>query len=277
MVRIFVPVNFSDYSLNAVNYALNLGQRIPSAITLISCQPPLDDSNADNSEVKSRVINEQVLLDLKTKVEQELNEQQRDNITLLSRLERGYPEDVLISITNREEPDVIVMGTCSKGDTIKELLGSVTSDVVKNAKVPVLAVPANSKANTNNISNILFVSDFQDCDYRSLHKLIRLISPFKTQIFAVHFKASIPDKWDKERLEEMRLYCEQTYRNYEIDFSFITGEDFITELDNFITQNNIDLIAMTRHKRNMISKLLHPSITRKILFHTDIPLLVFHE
>ncbi len=272
MVRIFVPVNFSDYSLNAVNYAINLGQKIPSVITLISCQPPLDDTSE-----KPGKISEKALADLKKKVDATLTTEQKENITIATRLVAGYPEDVLIDISSKEEPDAIVMGTCSKGDTIKELLGSVTSDVIKNAKVPVLAVPSTSTVDTNRISNILFVSDFGDSDYRSLHKLIRLITPFQTQIFAVHFKASMPDKWDKKRLEEMRLYCYQTYRNYLINFSFITGEDFIKELDDFISTNGIDLIAMTRHKRNMISKLLHPSITRKILFHTDIPLLVFHE
>ncbi len=272
MVRILVPVNFSDYALNAVRYAIKLALKIPSSITLISCQPPFNDS-----EEPKTLISEEALKELKNQVEQELNAEQLKDIKLITRLEQGYPEDVLVNISNEEEPDAIIMGTCSKGDTIKELLGSVTSDVIKNARVPVLAVPAKSEIDTNKISNILFVSDFGDSDYRSLHKLIRLITPFQTQVFAAHFKASTPDKWDKERLEEMRLYCHQTYRNYQINFSFITGDDFITGLDTFITSNNIDLIAMTRHKRNMISKLLHPSITRKILFHTDIPLLVFHE
>lgn len=271
MVRLFVPVNFSPNSVNAVNYAIKLGQKISSTITLINCQPPIGDS------MQASDTPEQQLNHFKATVESRFNTQQKTNINLLSRIETGYPEDVLVDISIKEEPDAIVMGTRSKGETIKELLGSVTSDVVKNAKVPVLAVPANSTVDTERISNVIFVTDFSDTDYRSLHKLIRLITPFQTKIFAVHFKATLPDKWDKKRLEEMRYYCHQTYRNYNIDFSFITGEDFISDLDNFIKTNHIDLIAMTRHKRNMISKLLHPSITRKILFHTDIPLLVFHQ
>lgn len=270
MVRIFVPVNYSDYSVNAVQYAIKLGQKIPSTITLITCKDPIvSKAESGTKEVK--------LEEFKASIEAKFNELQKQNINLITRSEIGYPEDVLVQISIKEEPDAIIMGTRSKGETIKELLGSITSDVVKNAKVPVLAVPANSMVDTDRLSNILFVTDFGDSDYRSLHKLIRLITPFQTQIFATHFKASHPDKWDKNRLEEMRLYCKQTYRNYNISFDFITGEDFITDLDVFIESNKIDLIAMTRHKRNMISKILHPSITRKMLFHTDIPLLVFHE
>ncbi|WP_430816967.1 universal stress protein [Carboxylicivirga sp. RSCT41] len=270
MVRLFVPINYSDYSVNALNYAIKLGQKIPSTITLVTCKDPVTDKR-DNG------LKETKLDELKASVESGFTAQQKQNINLLTRSETGYPEDILVDISIKEEPDAIIMGTRSKGETIKELLGSITSDVIKNAKVPVLAVPADSTVDIDRLSNILFVTDFGDSDYRSLHKLIRLITPFQTQIFATHFKASQPDKWDKKRLEEMRLYCKQTYRNYNICFDFITGEDFISDLDAFIESSKIDLIAMTRHKRNMISKLLHPSITRKMLFHTDIPLLVFHE
>ncbi|MBK3516534.1 universal stress protein [Carboxylicivirga marina] len=271
MVRLFVPINFSDYSINALKYAINLGQKMPSTITLLSCEDPI--SKADDIAIS----NLSKLEELKQSTESGFNESQKKNINIIIKTETGYPEDILVEISSREEPDAIIMGTRSKGETIKELLGSVTSDVVKNAKVPVLAVPASSSIDTNRINHVLFVTDFSDSDYRSIHKLIRLITPFQTKIEAVHFKASQPDKWDKKRLEEMRLYCQQTYRNYNIDFSFIMADDFISDLDAFIVKNQIDLIAMTRHKRNMISKILHPSITRKILFHTNIPLLVFHE
>jgi nucleotide-binding universal stress UspA family protein len=59
-------------------------------------------------------------------------------------------------------------------------------------------------------------------------------------------------------------------------FGFEKGEPFIPALEKYVAENNIDLIAMTKRKRNMIAKLFSPEITRKILFHTDIPLLVFH-
>jgi len=274
MVRIFVAINFSDYTINAVNYALKLSQKMRAIITLVSCHSPIEENDkakADEQKMEAELMQFKVDLDHRLSIEE------RNKIKLLTRIEKGYPEDVLVDISKQEEPDVIVMGTRSKGETIKELLGSVTSDVIKNAKVPVLAVPANSQVDVNRISHVLFVSDFSDTDYRSFHKLIRLIAPFQTKIYAVHFKAVKPDSWDKKRLEEMRLYCRQTYRNHQIEFGFITGDEFIESLDTYILDNNIELIAMTRRKRNMISKILHPSITRKILFHTDIPLLVFHE
>ncbi|MBS2098735.1 universal stress protein [Carboxylicivirga linearis] len=270
MVRIYVPVNFSEYSVNAINYAMTLAQKLEVDITLLHCSHAYHDDDSeklDDTQIRNHF---DVLL-------KKYQPQLTSNVRMHTRHVKGYPEDVLVELSVSDDPDVIVMGTRSKGETIKELLGSVTSDVIKNAKVPVLAVPAESTIDLNKISHVLFVTDFGEQDYRSLHKLIKLVTPFNTVIHAVHFATNMPDRWDKKRLEEMRLYCAETYRKYKMEFEFITGDDFIDSLDDYIKSKETDLIAMTRRKRNMISKIFHPSITRKILFHTDVPLLVFHE
>ncbi len=272
MVRICVPVNFSEYSVNAVMYAIALGRKVAAEITLVHCSYPLSD---ESSDLKSDDEINQEFKNLEQKLRENLPE--GNQVQFKTKILVGYPEDVLVELSKNEEPDAIVMGTSSKGETIKELLGSVTSDVLKNAKVPVLAIPKTSSVNVDKRSDILFVTDFTDKDYRSLHKLIRLITPFETLIHVVHFATSAPDQWDKKRLEAMSLYCRETYRRYTMNFEFITGDEFISSLDDYIEANEIDMIAMTRRKRNMISQIFHPSITRKILFHTDVPLLVFHE
>ncbi|MCU4176859.1 universal stress protein [Carboxylicivirga sp. N1Y90] len=269
MVQILVPIDFSTSAMHALEYALKLGEKMPSNICLIHCLSDLVE------ETNAILSNKQVEVELQ-KIKTDLT-QKHPSQKVTVRIEQGYPEDILVGISKRDEPDVIVMGTKSKEETIKELLGSVTSDVIKKARVPVLAVPHKSSVNLDRLNRILFVTDFGESDYRSLHKLVRLVSPFETQIHAVHFTTSMPDKWDKKRIEQMQAYCEKTYRNHTMDFEFITGSDFLHALDVYMANKSIDMIAMTRHKRNMISKIFHSSITRKLLFHTEVPLLVFHE
>ena len=286
MIRILVPVDFSEYNNNALNYAVKLGEKLHSEIILAHCFPeiieekdveiPVDGLDSKEVVTKEKEKEKQDLEMLKEKTLENMNEEQRKNITLRTRFEIGYAEDVLVKLSKEISPDVIVMGTKSKGETIKELLGSVTSDVVRKAQVPVLTVPVDSDIDLNKISNILFVTDFSEVDYESLHKLVKLISSFKTVIYSVQFNTSKPDKWDKEKMNEFKNYCNVTYRNHTIKTQILYGEDFLETLDNFIKDNSIDIIAMTRKKRNIISSLFHPSITRKILFHTNIPLLVFH-
>jgi len=209
MIKLLVPVDFSDYSLNALKYAIKLGEKLPSEITLAHCFPEIVDESdlglPAGTEVKDpkKLIREERdkeknwLEDLKRKTEQELTTEQKQNIKIKTR-------------------------------------------------------------------------------YDSLHKLISLISPFKTIIYGIQFNTVKPDKWDKEKLNEFRNYCAGTYRNHKIEADILYSDNFLEDLDKFIKEKGIDIIAMTRKKRNLISSLFHPSITRKILFHTNIPLLVFH-
>jgi len=68
----------------------------------------------------------------------------------------------------------------------------------------------------------------------------------------------------------------QHYSDYEIHCSIIEDKDFLAGMQEFIREKYIDIISMVTHKQGIISKLLNPSITRKVLFHTNIPFLVFH-
>ncbi|NPA36881.1 MAG: universal stress protein [Chlorobi bacterium] len=286
MIRILVPVDLSETSVKAINYALRLAENIPSEIFLVHCFPEiLEEKDLEippgTKDIKAiisakREKEKSALENLKKEIEDKLSANEINNISIRTHFDIGYPEDILLSLSSVLSPDVIVMGTRSKDETIKELLGSVTSDIVRKAQVPVLTVPADSVIKHNDISNILFVTDFSEVDYRSLHKLIRLVAPFKTIIYSVQFNTSSPDRWDKDKMEEFRKYCTETYRNHDIRAEILYSENFLDTLDIFIEKNKIDIIAMTRKKRNIISSLFHPGITRKILFHTNVPLLVFH-
>ena len=57
---------------------------------------------------------------------------------------------------------------------------------------------------------------------------------------------------------------------------FLDGEDILSAYDKFIHDNNIDVVSMTTHRRNLFSRLFNPSMARKMVFHTDTPMLVFH-
>ncbi|MFW5890441.1 MAG: universal stress protein [Marinilabiliaceae bacterium] len=287
MIKILVPVTFTDYSLNALTYALTLAGKFPSVVTILHSFSEYEDieeaegiENPKEEEMDVRQ-REQDARDRLTELCQatinKMTSIQDKNIELQNRFEFGYPEDVIVEVCDEMNPDVVVMGTKSKGETIKELLGSITSDVMKKVHVPVLAVPASSTIDLEKLSQVLFITDFSENDYVSMHKLIRLISPFNTSIHAVKFVHHRPDEGELQKMDEFKDYCQSTYRNHKLEFYYQESEQFIPGLEEYAGKNNIDLIAMTRRKRNMIAKLFSPEITRKILFHTDIPLLVFHS
>jgi len=51
------------------------------------------------------------------------------------------------------------------------------------------------------------------------------------------------------------------------------GNNFEDTLQEYILANRIDVLAMITYPRNFWDRLFHPSITKRMSYHTQIPLL----
>ena len=60
-------------------------------------------------------------------------------------------------------------------------------------------------------------------------------------------------------------------------FDLIKNPNLVKGIEKYITEKDIDILAVTTHKRNLITSLLKPSITKELVFEINIPLLVFHS
>jgi len=62
-----------------------------------------------------------------------------------------------------------------------------------------------------------------------------------------------------------------------MDFDLIVNKNVISGIEKYIVEKEIDILAVTTHKRNLITSFLRPSIAKELLFEIHIPLLVFHS
>ncbi len=277
-IRFLIPINFEPYTLNAINYSSLLAEKFQGEITLLHVYTPYFDENAEKDENHKQISSiEDTYTELENIKDQTVKDFNNLNITIKTKVIEGYPEDAIPAFCKDYSPDLIVMGTKSKGETIKELLGSVTLDIIRNVNFPVLAVPTDYDLNLNKLNNILFLTDFCKGEYTSLHKLVRLTMSFNTIIHSVQYNSEGKEKADVDLLNEYLEYCATTYRNQKMEAEYIYGEDVLEAANEYIKNTDIDLLAITRKKRNVISKLLHPSITKTMLFNIDIPMLFFHQ
>ena len=278
MIRFLVPVNFAPYTINALNFCSVLAEHLQGEITLLYSYTHLlsEDENPQQTHIiSSKEDAMQELEELKKHVLKNHSTIHNNQVHL--RLLDGYPEDTILEFSKEYHPDLILMGTKSKGETIKELLGSVTLDVVTKVHSPVMAVPDNYMVNISKLTNILFVTDFEQCEYTSLHKLVQLVGAFDTKIHNIQYCHSGKEKVEVDQLNAYNDYCKSTYRNQEMVCDYICGHDLIEASKEYIKEKQIDLMAITRKKRSVISKLLKPSVTKKVLFNAEIPTLFFHQ
>ena len=55
----------------------------------------------------------------------------------------------------------------------------------------------------------------------------------------------------------------------------IAGEDIAAELNEYVWENDLQLIALKRHKRSFINNLFHKSVSKQLAITSKMPVLLF--
>jgi nucleotide-binding universal stress UspA family protein len=285
--HILVPVDFSENSEKATRLAFNIALHLKSKLVILhSYLNPIIHS-VPYSEVLSY---DSSLLDRMAVTQENANTNLRKFIAKLSSqigkekwndlspeyiIKSGYAEEDIVAFAHKNHSQLIVMGSGSS-DSIGTV-GSVAADVMYNAKVPLLVVPENAPEETLlDFSKVIYATNFDEKDFQILDKLMAIIKPYNSKLFCVHVGHPKGDGWDMARLEGMKDLLFKKYSDKEFECKFLVGKDLIDSLDKYIAEENISLIALTTHKRNMITRLFNPSFSKKMMFHTKTPLLIFH-
>ena len=73
----------------------------------------------------------------------------------------------------------------------------------------------------------------------------------------------------------MNNYFKEHYPNIQTDYTVVDGNEGIPEaLEKFVNENTIDMISLSSSPRNIFARMFNPGIARRMLFHTNTPMLV---
>jgi nucleotide-binding universal stress UspA family protein len=286
--RILVPVDFSRYSKNACQYAIGLAEKLNAEIKLLHVyynpvvnSMPMTDTyyyqvNLDeiirDIEVRAKEKMEQFYKEIK----QQIDQQNLKNVRLDYALIRGITHEEIVLQAEEYNPDVIIVGTRGKGEKPGDLIGGVTRKIIEHSSVPVLAIPESSEYKGISNINIMYVTEFDDSDYKAIHKLMNIVSSFSVRLYCVHISTPESNKWDEVKMDSLKHHIQEEYSSQHFECDLIEEEDKLKGIQEFIHNRHIDILSLVTHKRTLIERLLNPGIERKLLFHSNVPLLVFH-
>ena len=168
------------------------------------------------------------------------------------------------------------MGTRGKNQKDIDLIGSVTAEVIERSRVAVLAIPENIPFKQfKDVKRIAFITNFDQRDLIAFDSLINSMKVFHFSVSLIHL-SDVKDTWDEIKLGGIREYFHKQYPQLDIHYNVVQNDDFLNSLDAYIKTNQIDIITLTSYKRNIFSRLFNPGIARKMIFHSDTPILVIY-
>lgn len=286
---VIIPVDFSNYSMKACEFGFNFAQSIGADVVLLhvyftpiyaTSLPYGDVFNYQLSDEENvRNILQKVHADLNAlsdKVKEKVASGEFPNVKYTCVLREGIPEEEILRYAKECHPKIIVMGTRGKNQKDIDLIGSVTAEVIERSRVPVLAIPENTSFKQfTEVRHIAFITNFDQRDLIAFDSLINSLRSFHFSVSLIHL-ADVKDTWNEIKLAGIKEYFQKQYPNLEIQYNVVKNDDFLNSLEEYIKTNDIDVIALTSYKRNIFSRLFNPGIARKMIFHSDTPLLVIY-
>lgn len=287
---ILVPVDFSAYSTKAAEMAIWFASKHSASIVLLhSYIDPMYTSRLQLSDQFSYdALSEDILN--KTAIENEAkNRMDSFCAELLSKMKsgdfpavkfsseivEGVPEEVINQYAKDRKPMLIVMGTRGADTKERELVGSVTAEVLDTCRYPVFTMPDSVEiSDPSELSNVVFFSNFDQEDILALDELFHLlpIKGLNVTLVAIpgHRKASL----SSESLNALGTYCTEHYPQQHFAIDTISLNSIEEDFARISKQSHVRLIAVPNKKKNILARLFNPGIAHRLLFHSDIPMMV---
>ena len=289
--NILIPVDFSEYSRYACelgfNYANDIGAQIDILHAFYTFQIPISPIPLDFGE-HSPIIKEEEFVLIQKKEQEELDKfailigekistGQWPNVHYRCFLKNGLPEEEIINYSNKTKPEMVIMGTRGKSRKDADLIGSVTAEVIEKVKVPLLAIPENTPLrNLSQVKKVAFGTSFEEKDLGAFDNLFRLLKPYPIEYYLFHITKQ-SNVWNEIKLAGIKDYFQQQYPSIPIHYRIINSEDLESNVEKFIRDEAIDIISLATYKRSFFARIFSPGIARKMLFHTDTPLLALYS
>lgn len=272
-LRILIPTDFSEASLKAVQYASRLAHTMLAEITLFHATGLPIISTAQELETVAAIdlerIESEQLQQLAQKIRRLYPEMKFSTL-----MTNGFPVQEISQLAKEGQTDLIIMGTRGANGLKELLVGSNTASLIQRTVVPVMAVP--DKAEFNGLKKIVFACNLLPDDVNSIQEILRFFGKLQPEITLLH----IDDGHKKEAAAEMKKWFDQYVApviNYPNILTLtVSDSDIVRALDKYISEHSSNILVTATRKRNFFDRIFDRSITRKLAYHTHVPLLALH-
>ena len=217
--RILYPTDFSDVSKKALEYVKKLKEAGTREVIIVHI---IDERQIVRFPVMKIAWDRERLNNVATELQEHLEKNTKEELkTVESELKRvgfnvkvimriGSPFREILRVEDEEDVSAIVIGSHGKSNIKEMLLGSVSENVIRYCKKPVL-VTKRQEIGIEMFTRILYPTDFSDVSKKALEYVKKLKEAGTREVIIVHIIDErqivrfpvMKIAWDRERLNNV--------------------------------------------------------------------------
>ncbi len=277
MKKILVPTDFSSSAANALNFAVQTAKSYPLEIILLHVVDRMDSLYGEAPQIIQENYTT-VLEEAQLKLDQvKASIAETESLEIRTFLREGEVDEHILELSEEKDIDLIVMGTFGINGLKDRIWGSKTAGLTGKTRVPVMVIPY--EYNWKAPQKALLATSFFEEDSNVLNPVAGLMAVYNLVLHVAVFTDE--DRADATQFMENSMNIDHYGKKLQrqlgtasVIASHLSGHKFEDTLQDYIKDNDIDILVMVTYQRSLWDRVFHPSTTRRMSYHTMIPLLV---
>jgi nucleotide-binding universal stress UspA family protein len=271
MKKVIIITDFSSAAHNAAKFGVELASFIGADIILfhayaVPVSVPDTFYEIDPDELK-RTAEEKLLEEA-----MQLKKSSLQPVEIIAA--EGLAASTIAGFASKYNDAIIVCGMKGEGRQTKRFFGSTVTSLVGKSGNALLVIPED--ASYAAIKQIALAADFDiETDEHTVDLLQDIAEKYKAKLYIVRVLK-----------DNMNIAAELTNRSEILmhklkllnpEYVYPRANDVVKGLEDFAAGHDIQMLVLIPHKHTIFERLFLKSDTRKMIFHTHIPLLILPE
>jgi nucleotide-binding universal stress UspA family protein len=182
-------------------------------------------------------------------------------------------EKEIIKYAEKNKMDFICIATQGAG-MLRKIMGTHTSHIVDNSKVPVLVIPSHYRAKA--LKSATYLSDFENLKHE-LIKVSKLSAEISLQVEVLHYSSIVIDKKKFEKNRD--LFTTKEFENIKLNIQKNNFElSLVEKIGKYVQKSKPELLIMfTKREKSFFESLFLPSKSSELTYSTKLPVLIFSK
>ncbi|WP_025763496.1 universal stress protein [Dyadobacter tibetensis] len=275
MKQILIPVDFSENAQKAIVIAKQMADKTGAALTFLYVYTPYIGDLTTPASIPRMPVYEQLETDYRKTLAEYVDQARSEGFTAESIWRSDGIYTAIIETAKDILADLIVVGRTGKGGFLDKLIGSSATRIALDAPCPVLVVPMEMTHKV--IEKIVFSTQFEASELHIAGEVKFIADSLGADLSLIHIGYTY--EADREAEQEIIASWAERLKISPNHIVVRTSDGLGIEkgIDLFCEEQEADLLVVSTRKRDFLEQLLfNPSLTKEMLVHTHIPLLVYH-
>jgi nucleotide-binding universal stress UspA family protein len=276
-MKLLVTTDFSVNSKGAIRFARTLAKQSKNVEVVfyhaIYIMKPTRWSDMFFNEYKDQEV-ERLSEDLKKFIHSVIGKDKAEFADIKFVVDNcNSTEKDIIKYAENNQIDFICIATQGAG-MLRKVMGTHTSYIVNNSKVPVLVIPSHYRAKP--IKNATYLSDFENLEGEIL-KISKLSTQIPFHLEVLHYSTTVIDK--KKFEKDRELFDTKEFENIQLNIQKNDLElSLVDRVAKYVQKSKPELLIMfTKREKGFFESIFLPSKSAELTYSTRVPVLIFSK